>query len=385
MSSQNILDDPSSQNGISAFRPTERPSILSLESIWLLADLVDTRMGKGDSAKKDSKGESDKKDKEDKKKEKNETKGSKGHKGDKKDKKTKGDKKGKSKTSEGRKASSKPCITVDKDGKPFQAPFDSSKFRQVLSECRLQWPTHKAAYPVRRGKFDGYAQADFHQTDEGHMRITVEGKETGQRCELRHNPHWSITAARNDLKHGVRLDARIRLPCPPVNRTESFTFLQIHTAGFVDAAGTKYADGPFLRVTWKRARGKNDKQKDVLYANVREDLRTDGKSNGWYDLDQVRPDGFFDLSIDVVYNVPTKHYELRIDIDGRNRLTKEIDYWSPMLTNYFKAGVYLGGGVDDNVPQATAVFSKLEIDIPTSDDTCAADEDKSDSGSSDDC
>lgn len=271
--------------------------------------------------------------------------------------------------------------TEDENGNPYRPPYDAEKFQPVLSQCRLQWPTEPKYNkpPVRQGKFHGYAHADFCLTEEGHMSIAMEG--LGHRCELRHNPHWGIANAKKS-KHGIYLISSVCLPPVDKSRIDSFTFFQIHTHDFKDKnTGKKYAAGPFLRLAWKKNRAK---KKDTVWANVREDLKGKGKTNGWYDLDLPRPDGFFDVRIAVVYNEGNQHYELKIDIDGTNRLTKEIDYWEPISSNYFKAGCYLHGGVDDNEPLAKVLFKSLEIGLPGSETCDATEEEKGEEENGDD-
>lgn len=275
--------------------------------------------------------------------------------------------------------------THDENGVPYRPPFAARQFQSVLSQCKLQWPTqpkyNKVA--VGQGQFEGYAHADFCLTnDNGNdacMSMAMTG--AGCRCELRHGTHWSITdasaaAATGNNNTNIYLKATICIPPVDASRVESFTFAQIHTHDFKDRNGQTYEKGPFLRMAWKhKVRGGKNNTTDAIVAILREDLRRQGKANTCYDLNFPRPDGFFDLLIAVVYNPDSQHYELKIDLDGVNRLTKDnIDFWAPMYTNYFKAGCYLGSGVDDQEPTAKVLFKALEIGVPgessSSPETC---------------
>jgi hypothetical protein len=221
----------------------------------------------------------------------------------------------------------------------YEHPFDVPWLKPVLSECRLQCPSTSNPL-VRNGEFDGVTVDNhFYLVDNTTLAIGMD-KDLGGRCELRHNPEWSTESSTEIAMTGtVKIEP---------NNIEDFTFFQIHAKTY-----TPYQKGPLLRMVWTANRYDI---LDHIWVNVRLNLDETSKQNRYYDLGP-RPDGFFDAEISAYGGL------LQIWLNDELQLERNIDYWAPIQTNFFKTGTYLHG--DLNGPQIVQ-YKELSMVTPES-------------------
>jgi len=219
--------------------------------------------------------------------------------------------------------------------KTFVAPFSLPKFQPVLKECRLQWPT---SYPraVNDGEFENYAVESFHLVNDSYIKFSMEGK--AKRCELRHLAEWASSET-NERS----LSATVQLPSPDVTTAGQFTFIQIHNKEFMN-----YEQGPLLRINWRRHLGGKS---DWVWAAMR--VALDPKDVKLFPL-FPRPDGFFDIEVEVSNSTMTILYDGET-VEPFDQY--DIRHWDPMVTNVFKAGVYLDDG------NAFTLFEDIRIQV----------------------
>lgn len=210
------------------------------------------------------------------------------------------------------------CSAYGQAEESAKIPFDLPKFKQVLSECRLQSPSTSKP-EVRDGKFQGFSlPGRFHLADDGSTLVLATTQDGRDRSELRHNATWTVSGAEK------RFTARLRFDAPTPMGKARLHIAQIHIK---DVLGND--KGPLLMVTWREDR---EGQKDHIWAQLRKDFVPKQKNHTHYDLGP-RPDTFTTLDIRVEEGM------LRIYMNDELRLEQDISYFGAAEC-YFKTGSY---------------------------------------------
>jgi hypothetical protein len=166
--------------------------------------------------------------------------------------------------------------------------------------------------------------------------MSFEIADSGQkRAELRQKQEWDIT---NDAV----MSGRVQYYSP--YSLKEYTFMQVFN---------RTTNKPAARLLWHaRRRGKTNN----LWAFVK---TKDGERT--VDLG-ANPEGLFDVEVSVV------NTELVIKINDSIKLTQSVvddDYWNGNL--YFKAGAYISGSINDDIPEgergAKVEFESLNLSV----------------------
>lgn len=200
----------------------------------------------------------------------------------------------------------------------IKAPYSEPKFRKVLDNSRLQWPTAKFQHP----KLDKYAVESFQLTKGGYMQFTIEGE--GQRCALRQNAEWGINSRKER-----RVKARVFLD-KPNNETKELSFLEIQTRAY-----KTFPPGALLRIGWKRS--KNGLQ-DHIWATLR--VFPDSREVDVFPLFS-RPKHVFDIQVLVSESTLTILLDGEVVPLSPELGAYDLSYWKALDTNMFLAGVFL--------------------------------------------
>jgi hypothetical protein len=210
------------------------------------------------------------------------------------------------------------CSAFAQSGGSAKVPFDLPKFKEVLSESRLQSPSTSKP-EVRDGNFQGFSlPGRFYLADDGSTMVLATTQDGRDRSEIRHNANWTVSGAEK------RYTARIRFDEPTPMGKARLHIAQIHIKDFLGND-----KGPLLMVTWRENRGG---KKGHLWAQVRDDFVPKDKKNTHHDLGP-RPDAFTTLDIRIEEGI------LRIFMNDELRLEKDISYFGEAPL-YFKTGCY---------------------------------------------
>lgn len=209
-------------------------------------------------------------------------------------------------------------------------PWNKTSLQEVLSECRLQEPESSPA-AVSGGNFEGYATEKFQLVNNEMQQY--QNRTDGKRNELRHNTYFNVA----DWFH---IKARLTLPYPEQFNIEDweygnrhFVIFQSHVKDYLG-----YKAGPLITFRYYAVRNDifNVTKYDHIWANVRNELSTDIKTNTYWDAGP-RPDGPFDIEIEFF---DTKLW-IRVNGVLIPFFPKDMTYWTEIEQNYFKSGIYL--------------------------------------------
>jgi hypothetical protein len=223
-------------------------------------------------------------------------------------------------------------FTYTLDQSPSVVPYDLVKFQSVLDQSKLQWP--QSGTEVDYGAFQGFHADHFYLSNDGYMTFETENSGT-KRVELREGPQEWFTSTRA-LKHIVG-----EVKCFYPDTIKEYTWMQIHDN---KNSGVGGINKPLVRLAWIKEKKDNAGHllTDYLWAVIRDTNSKNGPST-WYPLIQ-RPNSFFKAEISVHNN------QLYVYINDILKHQRSVAYWDVFL-NYFKAGVYLSGSVNNDVPE----------------------------------
>jgi len=208
--------------------------------------------------------------------------------------------------------------TYGQSGQVSKVPFDLPKFKEVLSQCRLQSPSTSNPL-VRDGKFEGFSKPGrFYLAEDGSTMVLATDKDGRDRSELRHNAHFSVSDA-NHLRATLRFDKP-----ETTGRKARLHIVQIHIKDFLGND-----KGPLLMLHWRENRGG---KADHIWAKVRQDFVPKTKKNKYYDLGP-RPEEFTTLDVRVEDGM------LRISRDGEMLVEDDVSDFAEAPC-YFKTGCY---------------------------------------------
>jgi hypothetical protein len=228
-------------------------------------------------------------------------------------------------------------LFLEDDNYQAKAPYDLEKFKDALDKSNLQWQSSlDGHYDIKTDLVD-VSTDYFYLSNNSYMRFEI--ADSGQkRAELRQKQEWSIT------KDAVMSGS---VQCYFPDSLKEYTFMQVFN---------RTQNKPSARLLWHASRrGKNNN----LWAFVK---TKDGEKK--VNLG-TNPDGLFDVDVSVV------DAELTIKINDVLKLTQPVvddDYWNGSL--YFKAGVYISGSINDDVPEgergAKVEFESLNLSVTDS-------------------
>ncbi len=238
------------------------------------------------------------------------------------------------------------CTETSPPNTTRTAPYNLPKFQSVLNQSKLQWP--QSSTEVSYGDFQGFQADHFYLSSEGYLTFETEDSNV-KRVELRQGPQeWKTSTS--TLKNMVG-----ELKCFHPETIKEYSWMQIHDNSSFDGNNI---NKPFVRLAWRKL---HQGQEDHLWAIIRTSHQADGSATS-IDLGK-RPDSFFKAEIAVQNN------QLVIKIDGVEKITQDVRYWEDSQ-NYFKAGVYLSGSVNNDVPdgqkKAKVQFKSLSYDSSAS-------------------
>lgn len=229
------------------------------------------------------------------------------------------------------------CSAFGQGSGSTKVPFDVPKFKEVLSECRLQAPSTSNAM-VSDGKFEGFSKPGrFYLKEDGSTLVMSTANEGRDRTELRHNAHWSVAGEEKSLS------ARLRFDEPQVTGKARLNIIQIHIKDFLGND-----KGPLLMVSWREG---HNGEEGRFVAKVRQDFKPKNKKNKFYDLGSP-PHAFTDIDVKIKEGV------LRIFMNGEMKFEDDVSEFAAAPC-YFKVGCYTSGVK----PQAVE-FESLTITTP---------------------
>ncbi|KAG9239947.1 alginate lyase 2, partial [Calycina marina] len=202
----------------------------------------------------------------------------------------------------------------------YTAPSTQSKFTDVLSQAKLQYPDSSTA-ATSDDLLDGFAASYFYLTDDLYMQFQVAG-DSG-RSELRQmetsgeQTAWDCTGSTTHVA-----TATIALPVQ-VSGIEEVTMMQIHDT----------LTSPALRISWVSSITINGvTSEDVIISTVRQGLDTDSAT--------VKTVLQEHTTSRTEFGITAKNGLVTVTVNGVTKLNKaSISAYSDS-TCYFKAGAY---------------------------------------------
>lgn len=229
------------------------------------------------------------------------------------------------------------CSAIAQQAVSPKVPFDLPKFREVLSESRLQAPSTSNAL-VSDGKFEGFSKPGrFYLKEDGSTLVISTEVEGRDRTELRHNVHWSVVGEEKSLSATLRFDE------PQVTGKARLNIVQIHIKDFLGND-----KGPLLMVSWREGQNGEDGR---FVAKVRQDFLPKNKENKFYDLGPA-PHEFTKIDVKIKEGI------LRIFINGEIMAEDDVSEFAAAPC-YFKVGCYTSG-----VKPHAVEFESLTITTP---------------------
>jgi hypothetical protein len=232
------------------------------------------------------------------------------------------------------------CTAYGQEAEAPKVPYDLQKFKEVLSQCRLQSPSTSEPL-VRDGQFEGFSKPGrFYLAEDGSTMVLGTTEDGRDRSELRHNSHFSVAGKQ------ARLTASLRFDKPASTGAKArLHIMQIHIKDFLGND-----NGPLLMLSWREGTG--DKP-DNIWAKVRQDFVPKNKKNKLYDLGP-RPDKFTTLDVRVEEGI------LRISVNGKMLVEDDVSEFAEAQC-YFKTGCYTS-----KLKAHAVEFESLSISTPKS-------------------
>lgn len=219
----------------------------------------------------------------------------------------------------------------------FEPPFNHHKFKNVLSESRLQWPLPTPT-AVSNGKFGGYASHHFQVIDGKYLQFEVRGEH--HRCLLRHNTFFSTATSKEKI-----VKTRMYLP-EPAYPTREVSLIQ------TDSESTGgHQLGSLIRIGWHNAK---DNLRDHIWAKLRTSV--EGNETVSFPL-FPRPEGFFHMEIIVTKGKLSIKYNGNAVPLSPELESYDVSFWEPVHHNVFQVGILLNHGHGP----ASVLYDSIEI------------------------
>ncbi len=206
------------------------------------------------------------------------------------------------------------------------APYNLEKFHNILQRSKLQWPG--TGTTVGYNEFDGFYSDYFYLSREGNM--TFEAADTGvKRVELRQGQNGQDGGWPTSTASLQRIVGEVKLFYPEA--IKEYTWMQI----LAYQEGNRHI--PVFRLVWMKNK---DGYEDNLWLVIRDE---EGGDSEWRRL-MNRPDSFYKVEITV------QNRQLSLYFDDSLEYETTLSYGDDFQA-YFKAGVYLSGSVNNDVPE----------------------------------
>ncbi|GAA3623504.1 hypothetical protein GCM10022397_06560 [Flavivirga jejuensis] len=215
-------------------------------------------------------------------------------------------------------------VTVSSSGS-FDAPYDIPKFRDYLSECKLQSPG-SGTEATDSDIISGYSSNTFYVVDGDKVAFYQTG--ASARTELRFLDNWYINSTNKTLHANVKI---VQQTC------DQLTIMQIHDDANVGNGPNK----PLLRIYKSTTKS----PVNHLWAAIK--TNSGGVDTEHIDLG-LAPSGYFDCDISI------ESGDMIIEINGSEEVNKDVSFWT--FPSYWKNGVYL-----QDSGAATTYFNELTL------------------------
>lgn len=218
----------------------------------------------------------------------------------------------------------------------YTAPSTQSKFTDVLSQAKLQYPDSGIA-ATSNELLGGFAASYFYLTDDLYMQFQVAG--SSHRSELRQLDTsgdlsaWACTGSTEQVA-----TASIAIPVQ-ADGLEEVTIMQIHDT----------LESPALRISWVSSITIDGvTSEDVIIATIREGLDTDSST--------VKTVLQAHTTSRTEFQITAQNGEVTITVDGVTMLNQaSISAYSDS-TCYFKAGAYNNNPTDEDAVARTKFY-----------------------------
>nr|7NCZ_A Chain A, Alginate lyase (PL7) [Paradendryphiella salina]7NL3_A Chain A, Alginate lyase (PL7) [Paradendryphiella salina]7NM6_A Chain A, Alginate lyase (PL7) [Paradendryphiella salina]7NPP_A Chain A, Alginate lyase (PL7) [Paradendryphiella salina]7NY3_A Chain A, Alginate lyase (PL7) [Paradendryphiella salina]7O6H_A Chain A, Alginate lyase (PL7) [Paradendryphiella salina] len=216
----------------------------------------------------------------------------------------------------------------------YTAPSTESKFTEVLSKAKLQYPT-STTVAFADDLLDGYAASYFYLTSDLYMQFQVAG--SSQRSELREmetsgdEAAWDCTGSTAHVA-----SAQIAIPVQE-DGIEEVTILQVHDSDVT----------PVLRISWVSSITIDGvTSEDVVLATIR---------NGIDDSTATKTVLQAHTTSRTEFNINVQNSKLSITVDGTTELDEADISQFDGSTCYFKAGAF------NNNPTDTSANARIKM------------------------
>ncbi len=206
-------------------------------------------------------------------------------------------------------------VTVEGGGSSnTSVPYEKPEFQDVLDQSRLQWQSSEDGHYEINESLEDVSTDYFYLSDNGHMTFETESS-GNKRVELRQKQAWS-------LWDSAEMIADVQCHYP--DAINEYTWMQV----FGEDRGK-----PLLRLLWRRTRAGKSNHLWAFLKTKNGEIKRDLGEN---------PASFFHASVRI------DNANLTVTIDGDIKLDEYVGHWNS--DNYFKAGVYLSGSANNDVP-----------------------------------
>lgn len=218
----------------------------------------------------------------------------------------------------------------------FEPPFNSNKFKKVLSKSRLQWPL--TTPDVGLGDFLGYASHHFQLLESKYLQFQVRGEH--HRCMLRHDATFSTaTSTEKSIKAHLYLSK-------PAYPTSDLAIIQMDS----EQPTSQELLGSLIQIGW---RSDHDKKHDHIWAKVQTSSANETIMLPLF----PRPEAFFHLEVAVASGrLSVKYNDETVPLSPELE-SYDVSYWKDMHHNAFQVGILL----NDGAGPASVVYDSIEI------------------------